>query len=206
MLPLGPAPEHPAPAPSSTSGGACSGLDPFTRLYIHTAKLVRGIPIVTSILRPFTRASSSSSSVSSLGRDSYDDYPEIEANTCVNSAEDDRLILMVAPNGDQSLNSSSGYPTIGRSETSDARTPSVGLVQNMNTDFNHVRVQVIMETIQRMTSDGSHITILAQQGAEAANLIIAEKSAGVPRKEPSSGHNDWARRALSEAASSASPN
>jgi hypothetical protein len=73
----------------------------------------------------------------------------------VNSAEDDRLILMVAPNGDQSLNSSSGYPTIGRSEASDARTPSVGLVQNMNTDFNHVRVQVIMETIQRMASDGS---------------------------------------------------
>jgi hypothetical protein len=73
----------------------------------------------------------------------------------VNSAEDDRLILMVVSNGDQSLNSSSGYPTIGRSEAYDARTPRVGLVQNMNTDFNHVRVQVIMETIQRMASDGS---------------------------------------------------
>jgi hypothetical protein len=51
MLPPGTAPEHPAPVPSSTSGGTCSGSDPFTGLYIRTAKLVRGIPIVTSILR-----------------------------------------------------------------------------------------------------------------------------------------------------------
>jgi hypothetical protein len=50
------------------------------------------------------------------------------------------------------------------------------------------------------------LAILAQQGAEAVNLIIAEKLAGVPQKEPSSGHNDRARRAQSEAASSASPN
>jgi hypothetical protein len=82
MLPLGPAPEHPAPVPLSTSGGACSGLDPFTELYIRTAKLVRSISIVTSILPPFTGASSLSS-----------------------SAKDDHIILMVAPNEDQSCNS-----------------------------------------------------------------------------------------------------
>jgi hypothetical protein len=35
-----------------------------------------------------------------------------------------------------------------------------------------------METIQRMAPDGSPITLLAQQGAEAANFIVAEKSAG----------------------------
>jgi hypothetical protein len=63
-----------------------------------------------------------------------------------------------------------------------------------------------METIQRMTPDGSPLALLAQQGAEAANLVIAEKSAGASRREPSGGHNDRARRARSEVASSFSPN
>jgi hypothetical protein len=137
---LGPALEHPTPAPSSTSGGASSGLDPFSGLYIHTAKLIRGISIVTSTLRPFIGASSSSLSASSPGRDSSDDYPKIGASACGNSAEDSHLILMVAPNGDRSCNSSSGYPTIGRSEASDAQTPIAGLVQNLNLDFNAIRV------------------------------------------------------------------
>jgi hypothetical protein len=75
MLPLGPAPEHPISTPSSASGGACSDLDPFAGLYILTAKLVWGIPIVTSTLQPFIGALSSSSSASSPGRDSSDDYP-----------------------------------------------------------------------------------------------------------------------------------
>jgi hypothetical protein len=126
MLPSGPAPERPTPALSSVSGGACSGLDPFAGLYICTAKLVRGIPIMTSTLRSFIGASSSSSSASSPGQDSSDDYPEIGANACRNSAEDGRLILMVAPNRDRSRNSSSRYPTIGRSEVSDAQTRSTG--------------------------------------------------------------------------------
>jgi hypothetical protein len=131
MLPPGPAPEHPTPAPS-TSGGVCSGLEPFTGLYIHTAKLIWGIPIVTSTLQPFIGASSSSSSASSPGRDSSNDYPEIGASACGNSTGDGRLIPMVAPDGDRARNSSSGYPTIGRSEASDAQTPSVGLVQNLS--------------------------------------------------------------------------
>jgi hypothetical protein len=103
-------------------------------------------------------------------------------------------------------NSSSGYPIIGRSEISDAQTPSAGLVRNLNPDFNVVRVQAIMETIQRMAPDGSPLALLAQQGAEATNLVIAEKSASGSRREPFVGHNDRARRARSEAASSASPN
>jgi hypothetical protein len=140
MLPLGPVPEHPTSAQSSALGSTCSGSDPFAGLYIHTAKLVWGIPIVTSTLWTFTRAPSSSSSTSSPSRDSFDDYPEIGANACGNSTKDRRLILMVAPNGDRSRNSSSGYPTIGRSETSDAQTPSAGLVQNLNPDFNVVWV------------------------------------------------------------------
>jgi hypothetical protein len=60
--------------------------------------------------------------------------------------------------------------------------------------------------LQCMAPDGSPLAVLAQQGAEVASLIIAEKSAGVPRREPSVGDNDQARRAQSEAASSASPN
>jgi hypothetical protein len=199
MLPPGPALEHPTSAPSSTSDGICLGLDPFAGLYIRIAKLVQGIPIVTSTLRPFTGAPSSSSSVSSPSRDSSDNYLEISVSACGNSIEDIRLILMVAPNGDQSRNSSSGYPTIGRLETCDA-------VRNLNPDFNAIRVQAIMETIQCMTLDGSPLALLAQQGAEAANLIVAEKSVGVPRREPSVGYNDWARHARCEAASSASPN
>jgi hypothetical protein len=113
---------------------------------------------------------------------------------------------MVAPNGVWSCNRSSGYPTIGRSEASDAQTSSMGLVRNLNLDFNAVRVQAIMETIQRMTPDGSPLALLAQQGAGAANLVVAEKSADVPRGEPSTSGNDRARRARSEAASSTSPN
>jgi hypothetical protein len=116
----------------------------------------------------------------------------------------------VAPNGDpvgiELHNNSSGYPTIGRSETSDAQTPSTGLVHNLNSDFNVVRVQAIMEIIQCMTPDGSPLALLAQQGAEATNLVVVEKSASGSRREPSAGHNDWARSARSEATSSASPN
>jgi hypothetical protein len=63
-----------------------------------------------------------------------------------------------------------------------------------------------METIQRMVPDGSPLALLTQQGADAVNLIVAEKSASGPRREPSASHNDRARRAQSEAASSASPN
>jgi hypothetical protein len=83
---------------------------------------------------------------------------------------------MVAPNRDRSCNSSSGYPTIERSETYDVQTPSAGLVQNLNSNFNVVRIQVIMKIIQRMTPDDSPLAFLAQQVAEAVNLVIAEKS------------------------------
>jgi hypothetical protein len=57
-----------------------------------------------------------------------------------------------------------------------------------------------------MAPNGSPLATLAQQGAEAANLIIVEKSADVPQREPSIDDNDRARHARSEVASSASPN
>jgi hypothetical protein len=69
MLPSGPAPEHLALAPSSAKGGSCSGLDPSSVFYIRTAKLVRGVPVVTSVLRSLVEASSSSSSASTLDQD-----------------------------------------------------------------------------------------------------------------------------------------
>jgi hypothetical protein len=71
---------------------------------------------------------------------------------------------MVAPNGDRLNNTSSRYPTIGRLEAFDARTPSGGLIQNLNQDFNVVRVQAIMETIQRMAPDGSPLLSWLSKG------------------------------------------
>jgi hypothetical protein len=204
MRPPGEAAEH--IAPSSASSETRTESDLFDQSYLRTVKLIRGIPVVTTILRPCAGAASSSPSTLSSDQGSSENYPEIRVNTCESSASTSRLICMVAPNEDQPHHSSNGYPTIGRSEASDARTPSTGLVRNLNPDFNAVRVQAIMETIQRMAPDGSPLALFAQQGAEAANLVVAEKSTGVPRREPSGGHNDRARRAQSEVASSFSPN
>jgi hypothetical protein len=137
MLLSGPAPEHLAPvygqapcfpAISSTSGSACSGLDPYVGLHICTIKLIRGIPIVTSILQPSPEASSSSSSVASPDQDSADDYPKIRGSTCGDSKEEGHLIVMMAPAGGPSHNSSSRYPTIRRSEASDAQMPNNGMI------------------------------------------------------------------------------
>jgi hypothetical protein len=206
MLPSGPASEHLALTPSSMSDGSCSGSDPCVGLYIRTAKLVRSIPVVTSILRSLAKSLSLSSSASTHDQDSSDDYPEIGTSAYGEPAERGRLILMVAPNGDQSHNSSSRYPTIRRSKASDARMSSSGLVRNLNPNFNVIQVQAIMKTIQCMVPDDSPLTVLAQQGTETANLVVIEKSTSVPQREPSVGGNDRARRARSEVVSSASPN
>jgi hypothetical protein len=45
-----------------------------------------------------------------------------------------------------------------------------------------------------MAPDDSSLAILAWQWAEAANLIVAEKSVGVPRREPPISSNEQARR------------
>jgi hypothetical protein len=122
MLPPGEAEEH--IAPSSTSSETQAESDLFDGSYIRTVKLIRGIPVVTTILRPCAGAASSSPSALSSDQGSFENYPEIGVNTCESSASTSRLICMVAPNEDQPRHSSSGYPTIGRSEASDARTPS----------------------------------------------------------------------------------
>jgi hypothetical protein len=149
MLPPGLAPEclmladEQAPwslMTTSTSGGACSGLDPFVGLYIRTVNIIRGILIVTSTLWPLARASSSSSSVASPDPDSSNDYPEIGISACEDSTGEGRLIFMVAPNGDLSHNSSNWYPTIRRSEASNARTPNDEMIRNLNPDFNAIQL------------------------------------------------------------------
>jgi hypothetical protein len=145
MLPPGEATEH--TALSSASSETQTDSDFFDGSYIHTVRLIRGIPVVTTILRPCAGASSSASSALSSNQGSSEDYPEIGVSTCGSFADISRLICMVAPNEDQPRHSSRGYPTIDRPEASDARTPSTGLIRNLNQDFIVVRVQAIMETI-----------------------------------------------------------
>jgi hypothetical protein len=137
MLPTGPGPERLASvhgqAPCftailSTTDGACSGLNPYVGQHIRTVKLVRGIPIVTSILQPSSRASSSSSSTACPDQDSVDNYPKIGGSTCGDPAEEACLIVTVALAGGPSQNSSIRYPTIRRSEASDARTPNYKMI------------------------------------------------------------------------------
>jgi hypothetical protein len=161
-----------------------------------------------SIIQPLAGASSSSSSAASPDQDSADDYPEIMGIPCWNSAKEGRLIIMVAPTRAPSHNSSSRYPTIGRSEASDARTPNDGMIHNLNMDFNAMWLQTIMESIQCMTLEVSPLVALAQQGAETVNYVIAQQSVSNPRGEPSVGNrsNDRVKRARGEAAALTSGN
>jgi hypothetical protein len=99
----------------------------YRTLHLHP-KIVQGIPVVTSTLRPLAGASSLSSSTTSPNQGSSDDYPEIGISACGDSAEEGHLIFMAAPNGDPSHNSSSRYPNIGRSKVSDAQTPNDGMI------------------------------------------------------------------------------
>jgi hypothetical protein len=82
------------------------------------------------------------------------------------------------------------------------------MIQNLNLDFNTIRLQTIMESIQRMTLEGSPLVALAQQGTKTVNFIVAQRSTGNPQEEPSEGNrsNDRAKRAQSEAAASVSGN
>jgi hypothetical protein len=156
LLTKGPAPKHLAPvygqAPyllvsSSTSDGAYSGPNRYVGPYHHATKTTLGLPIRAHIFQPSTGTSSSSTLGAFPYQDSTDHHPEIRGSTYWNSAEEGRLIIMVALTGAPSQNSSSRYPTIGRTEVSDARTPTDRLARNLNPDFNAMRLQTIMESI-----------------------------------------------------------
>jgi hypothetical protein len=73
-------------------------------------------------------------------QDSADDYLEIGESTCEDLTEEGHLIVMVTPAGGPLQHSSTRYPTIGRSEASDTRTPDNGMIQNLNLDFNAIRL------------------------------------------------------------------
>jgi hypothetical protein len=75
MLPPSEATEHTALSSASSETQADS--DFFDGSYIRTVRLVRGIPVVTTILRPCAGASSSSSSALFSDQGSSEDYPEI---------------------------------------------------------------------------------------------------------------------------------
>jgi hypothetical protein len=215
LLTRGPPQKHPAsvygqalylPTCSSTSGSVCSYLNPYTGSYHRTAKT--GISIEAPIFQP-SAGTSSYSSVVSPGQDFTDDYPKIRGSTYWNSTDEGRLIIMVAPIEAPSQNNSSRYSTIGRSEASDAQTPGDRLVRNLNLDFNTIRLQNIMESIQRMVSEGSPLIALAQQGVVTANHVIAaERLADNHRGEPyiSNRSDGRAKQAQSEAPTTASGN
>jgi hypothetical protein len=74
---------------------------------------------------------------------------------------------MVGPDRATSHNSSSKYPAIRGSEAPNAWTPSNIVVRNLNPDFNVIRLQTIMELIQRLVPQDSPLVASAQQGIEA---------------------------------------
>jgi hypothetical protein len=176
LLTWGPAPRHPAlvygTSPyylidPSTSGRACSGLNPHAGPYYLSAKTSQGRPIRKTILQSSVGASSSSSLGATPYRDSIEDYSEIGSSACWNPAIKAHRISMVGPTKSNSQNNSSKYPTIGGSKASNEQTPSSKVVQNLNLDFNAVRLQTILESIQRMVPQDSPLMALAQQGVEA---------------------------------------
>jgi hypothetical protein len=106
----------------STSGRACSGLNPHVGSYYLSVMMSQGYPIGKTILLPLAGASSSSSSRATPDRDSAENYHEIGASACWNPAIQAHRISMVHPARGSSQNSSIKYPTIEGSEPSDAWT------------------------------------------------------------------------------------
>jgi hypothetical protein len=91
LLTQGPVQRHPAPvygkAPyysvdPSTSGRACSALNPHEGLYYLSTMTSQGRTIGKTIFRSSAGTSSSSSSGATPDRDSIEDYPEIGVSAC----------------------------------------------------------------------------------------------------------------------------
>jgi hypothetical protein len=115
-------------ASSSISGGTCSGPNSYAGPYHRATKTTQGILIGAPIFQPSAGTLSSSTLAASPDQDSTDNYPKIGGSTCWNSTNEGCLIIMVAPAGAHSQNSSSRYSTIGKSEASDAQTPNDGII------------------------------------------------------------------------------
>jgi hypothetical protein len=59
------------------------------------------------------------------------------------------------------------------------------VIQNLNPDFNAMRHQTIMESIERKALEGSPLTTLAYQGTEVVNYVIEERPTSNPQGKPS---------------------
>jgi hypothetical protein len=141
LLTRGPVSRHPTlvyeKAPYCSVDPACSRLNPYAGPYHLPAMTSQGLLIGTPIFQPSVGTSSSSLGASP-DLDFAEDYPEIEGSVCWNHAIEDCHINMVAPHRRTFSEQFQQIPTIRGSKTSDARTPSDRLVQNLNKDFNVV--------------------------------------------------------------------
>jgi hypothetical protein len=59
------------------------------------------------------------------------------------------------------------------------------MIHNLNLDFSAIQLQTLMQSIQRMTAEGSPLIAVAQQGVEVVNVIVAQRLISNPRGEPS---------------------
>jgi hypothetical protein len=91
-----------------------------------------------------------------------------------------------------SRNDSSKYPTIGQSATS-GMTILNCVIRNLNPEFNVVRLQTLMESIQCLAPTDSPLVALVQQGADIAEQIeavrppttsVVRTTSHVPRQVP----------------------
>jgi hypothetical protein len=92
------------------------------------------------MFQPSAGMLSPTSSGASTNRDSAKDYPKIGGSIYWNPVVEARRISMVGLGRAYSYNSSIKYLTIRGSTTSDAWTPSNQVVQNLNLDFNTIRL------------------------------------------------------------------
>jgi hypothetical protein len=90
------------PVDQSTSGGACSGLNPYAGSYYLSTMTSQRFSIGTPISQPSAGVASSFSMRVSLDRDSTKDYPEIGGRDCWNPAVEGCCISIVSDSlGDQ---------------------------------------------------------------------------------------------------------
>jgi hypothetical protein len=188
----GEAPYYPADLPSMTTlmlGSVRSSLNPYIGPYTLAVMTSWGHPIKVRMFQPSTGMLSPTSSGASTNQDLAKDYPEIGGNIYWNPATEALRISMVGLGRAYSYNSSIKYPMIRGSTTSNAWTPSNQVVQNLHPDFNTIRLQTIMESIQRLAPKDSSLVALAQQGAEAVvQIAVVEPSRGDRCSEPSVGN------------------
>jgi hypothetical protein len=100
---------------------------------------------------------------------------------------------MVGPARVHSHNSYSRYPTIRGPEASNIGTPSNKVVQNLNLDLNVVRLQTIMESIQRLVCQSGFTTLPPASVLEQPAMVHCWSGLGLSSSKLGmmhSGHDD----------------